>query len=148
VVVSAVAAPTAADDLEAFYLQALGALDTRATQPASSPSKPTAATPHVPTKSPRRDDVIAEETETITSSATGTQILRSNQGKDQHAPSKSSTTSRVGDEESANDEHAAVEGAKVPPPKGIAGKLPFPRTTTKDSRSAAADTLRKFFNRR
>jgi len=60
----------------------------------------------------------------------------------------SSTASRGSDDGATNDEQSGAAGAKVPLPKGIAGKPPFPRTTTKDSRSAAADTLRRFFNRR
>lgn len=157
----AVAAPPPADDLEAFYLQALGELASAST-PSSSPSKPAAA-PRGPATAPQKvaaqlepstaladtsEQVLAEETETITSSASGTQILRPAKGSSKNAPTKSPTASEVGDNDSANDEHADAAGAKVPPPKGIAGKLPFPKTMTKDSRSAAADTLRKFFNRR
>ena len=157
----AVAAPPPSDDLEAFYLQALGELAS-ATSPTPSPSNSPAAH-RGSTPGPQKvaaqskpatalvdtsEQVIAEETETITSSASGTQILRPTKGSSQQATTDSSTASRVSESGAAHDEQSIADGVKVPPPKGIAGKLPFPRTTTKDSRSAAADTLRKFFNRR
>jgi len=157
----AVAAPPPADDLEAFYLQALGELAS-ATSPTPSPSKSPAAY-RGSTPAPQKvaaqskpatalvdtsEQVIAEETETIATSASGTQILRPTKGSSQQRATDSATESRGRNDGTTIDEQSGAEGGKVPPPKGIAGKLPFPKTTTKDSRSAAADTLRKFFNRR
>ena len=157
----AIAAKSPADDLEAFYLQALGVFDSDSTS-TSSPSKPVVA-PRGPATATQkvvaqaqnataqvsgREQVFAEETETIATSASGTQISRPTKGSSQHSATDSATESRGRDDGTTSDEQSDVEGGKVPPPKGISGKLPFPRTTTKDSRSAAADTLRRFFNRR
>ncbi len=146
-VLPAASAASAGDSLEAYYLQALGLSDDRPTRAGTSDASSTVPPKNQVATTER--EAAAHEAETIDLSSSGTQVLgASTKLSASFAESAPAEGHRVL-EPAIDGELPSNLPTNVPAPKGLAGKLPtIPRTSSKDSRSAAADTLRRFFYRR